>query len=158
MHALVGVVRRGLELTTPTDHTPSVNSDHTSVPYSNGGKSERAKETRGGGGRGGRRERGDKAWNEEGGREGVKEDGGGGGDEGGGGVRRERDEEGSGEGGDEGRELRRSASVHALNILRSLFRDSRLGEHVVAFIPDGVILAVHGFSDSFWPVSRGGDI
>ena len=46
-----------------------------------------------------------------------------------------------------------TASVHALNILRALYRDSRLGDHIVPFIPEGVEIAVHGFSASLWPVS-----
>lgn len=46
-----------------------------------------------------------------------------------------------------------SAAVHALNILRALYRDSRLGEQIVPFIPEGVEIAVHGFSASLWPVS-----
>ena len=46
-----------------------------------------------------------------------------------------------------------SAAVHALNILRALYHDSRLGEHIVPFIPEGVEIAVHGFSASLWPVS-----
>lgn len=46
-----------------------------------------------------------------------------------------------------------SAPVHALNILRALYRDSRLGEHVIPFIPEGVEIAIHGFSASLWPVS-----
>lgn len=45
-----------------------------------------------------------------------------------------------------------SASVHALNILRALYRDSRLGEHVIPFIPEGVEIAIHGFSASSWLV------
>ena len=47
-----------------------------------------------------------------------------------------------------------SASVHALNILRALYRDSRLGEHIIPFIPEGVEIAVHGFSASLWPVCQ----
>lgn len=46
-----------------------------------------------------------------------------------------------------------TAAVHALNILRALYRDSRLGEHIVRFIPEGVEIAVCGFSASLWPVS-----
>jgi hypothetical protein len=46
-----------------------------------------------------------------------------------------------------------SAPVHALNILRALYRDSRLGEHVIPFIPEGVEIAIHGFSAPLWPVS-----
>ena len=45
------------------------------------------------------------------------------------------------------------AAVHALNILRALFRDSKLGEHVVAFIPKGVKIAIAGFGAALWPVS-----
>ena len=44
------------------------------------------------------------------------------------------------------------ACVHALNILRALYRDSRLGEHIVPFISDGVMIAIEGFSAKFWPV------
>lgn len=47
-----------------------------------------------------------------------------------------------------------SASVHALNILRALYRDSRLGEQVLPFIPEGVMIAIQGFSATFWPVSQ----
>ena len=46
------------------------------------------------------------------------------------------------------------AAVHALNILRALYRDSRLGEHIVPFIPEGVMIAIEGFSAPLWPVSR----
>ena len=46
-----------------------------------------------------------------------------------------------------------SVSVHALNILRALYRDSRLGEYIIPFIPKGVEIAVHGFSAALWPVS-----
>jgi cell envelope opacity-associated protein A len=45
------------------------------------------------------------------------------------------------------------AAVHALNILRALYRDSRLGEHIVPFIPEGVMIAIEGFSAPLWPVS-----
>lgn len=45
-----------------------------------------------------------------------------------------------------------TAAVHALNILRALYRDSRLGEHVVAFIPEGVKVAITGFAANLWPV------
>ena len=45
------------------------------------------------------------------------------------------------------------AAVHALNILRALYRDSRLGEHIVPFIPQGVMIAIEGFSAPLWPVS-----
>lgn len=45
------------------------------------------------------------------------------------------------------------AAVHALNILRALYRDSRLGDHVVSFIPMGIKVAIAGFAASLWPVS-----
>jgi hypothetical protein len=45
------------------------------------------------------------------------------------------------------------AAVHALNILRALFRDSRLAEYVVTFVPEAVEVAIAGFSASIWPVS-----
>ncbi len=45
------------------------------------------------------------------------------------------------------------AAVHALNILRSLYRESKLGDLVVPFIPEGVMTAIDGFSASLWPVS-----
>lgn len=45
------------------------------------------------------------------------------------------------------------AAVHALNILRALYRDARLGEHIVPFIPEGVMIAIEGFSAPLWPVS-----
>lgn len=45
------------------------------------------------------------------------------------------------------------AAVHALNILRALYRDSRLGDHVVPFIPEGVRVAITGFCAKEWPVS-----
>eukprot|EP00118_Oscarella_pearsei_P004268 m.17973 g.17973 ORF g.17973 m.17973 type:complete len:1862 (+) comp27575_c0_seq3:14-5599(+) len=42
--------------------------------------------------------------------------------------------------------------VHALNILRDLYKDSRLGEHVVSFIARGISTAVQGFSSNSWAV------
>ena len=45
------------------------------------------------------------------------------------------------------------AALHALNILRALYRDSRLGEQVAAFIPRGVEVAIAGFAANHWPVS-----
>ena len=44
------------------------------------------------------------------------------------------------------------AAVHALNILRALYSDSKLGEHVVHFIPEGVVIAITGFGAILWPV------
>lgn len=44
------------------------------------------------------------------------------------------------------------AAVHALNILRALYRDSKLGDFIVPFIPEGVMIAIEGFSASLWPV------
>ena len=45
------------------------------------------------------------------------------------------------------------AAVHALNILRTLFRDSKLGEHVESFITEAVKIAIAGFGAALWPVS-----
>lgn len=46
-----------------------------------------------------------------------------------------------------------SAQVHALNILRALFRDTRQGENVMPFVADGVQAAVLGFTSPVWAVS-----
>ncbi|XP_068597624.1 thyroid adenoma-associated protein [Brachionichthys hirsutus] len=42
--------------------------------------------------------------------------------------------------------------VHALNILRALYRDTRLGENVVPFVSDGMRAAVLGFTAPVWAV------
>ena len=49
------------------------------------------------------------------------------------------------------------AALHALNILRALYRDSRLGEQVASFVPRGVEVAIAGFSANHWPVRLHGD-
>lgn len=43
--------------------------------------------------------------------------------------------------------------VHALNILRALYRDTRLGENIIPFIADGLQAAVLGFTSPVWAVS-----
>ena len=43
--------------------------------------------------------------------------------------------------------------VHARNILRALFRDTRLGEHVFPFVAEGVAIALQGFLSDSWAVS-----
>jgi hypothetical protein len=45
------------------------------------------------------------------------------------------------------------ARIHALNILRSLFRHSLLGESVSPYVAQGVIVAVRGFKGKTWAVS-----
>jgi hypothetical protein len=45
------------------------------------------------------------------------------------------------------------ARVHALNILRSLFRHSLLGESVTPYVAQGVIVAIQGFKGKTWAVS-----
>ncbi|XP_075781546.1 tRNA (32-2'-O)-methyltransferase regulator THADA isoform X2 [Pelodiscus sinensis] len=42
--------------------------------------------------------------------------------------------------------------VHALNILRALFRDTRFGENIMPFIADGIQAAILGFTSPVWAV------
>ncbi|GAA6110446.1 thyroid adenoma-associated protein isoform X1 [Tachysurus ichikawai] len=42
--------------------------------------------------------------------------------------------------------------VHALNILRALYRDTRLGENIVPFVAEGLQAAVLGFTSPVWAV------
>ena len=42
------------------------------------------------------------------------------------------------------------ARVHSLNILRALYRDSRLGDAVTSFLEGGVIVAITGFKAANW--------
>lgn len=46
--------------------------------------------------------------------------------------------------------------VHSLNILRALFRDTRLGEDVVPYIADGLKAAILGFKSQVWAVNFSG--
>ncbi|XP_053918208.1 thyroid adenoma-associated protein [Cuculus canorus] len=42
--------------------------------------------------------------------------------------------------------------VHALNILRALFRDTRLGENIMPYVADGIQVAILGFMSPVWAV------
>lgn len=44
--------------------------------------------------------------------------------------------------------------VHALNILRALFRDTRLGENIMPYVADGIQAAILGFTSPIWAVSN----
>ncbi|KAL8624379.1 hypothetical protein ACOMHN_012779 [Nucella lapillus] len=44
------------------------------------------------------------------------------------------------------------AQVHALNVLRALFKDSRLGEDVAIYISDGLKASILGFKSQYWEV------
>uniref|UniRef100_A0AAY4DDJ9 tRNA (32-2'-O)-methyltransferase regulator THADA n=1 Tax=Denticeps clupeoides TaxID=299321 RepID=A0AAY4DDJ9_9TELE len=43
-------------------------------------------------------------------------------------------------------------AVHALNILRALYRDTRLGENIIPFVAEGLQAAVLGFTSPIWAV------
>ncbi|KAL9548457.1 hypothetical protein MBANPS3_005670 [Mucor bainieri] len=42
--------------------------------------------------------------------------------------------------------------VHAYNIMRTIFMDSKLGTHVLAYASDGFSLAINGFSSHSWAI------
>ena len=44
--------------------------------------------------------------------------------------------------------------VHACNILRALYRETKLGEDVFPFVSDGIVVAVTGFYSDSWAVSK----
>ncbi|KAL8185314.1 UNVERIFIED_CONTAM: hypothetical protein K2H54_045718 [Gekko kuhli] len=45
-----------------------------------------------------------------------------------------------------------TSEVHALNILRALFKDTRLGENIIPYVADGMQAAILGFTSSLWAV------
>lgn len=45
------------------------------------------------------------------------------------------------------------SQVHACNVLRALYRDTKLGEAVFPFVSEGVIVAIDGFLSESWAVS-----
>ena len=46
-----------------------------------------------------------------------------------------------------------ASQVHACNILRALYRETKLGEDVFPFVSNGVVVAVKGFHSNNWAVS-----
>ncbi|XP_069117931.1 tRNA (32-2'-O)-methyltransferase regulator THADA-like isoform X2 [Argopecten irradians] len=51
-----------------------------------------------------------------------------------------------------GQESVSNPQVHALNTLRSLYRDTRLADDVAPFVADGLRAAILGFQNPFWAV------
>ena len=43
--------------------------------------------------------------------------------------------------------------VHSLNVMRALFRDSRLSEDVYPYIAQAMMAALNGYASNFWAVS-----
>ena len=43
--------------------------------------------------------------------------------------------------------------VHALNVLRALYRDTRLGDDVFPYVAGGLRAAILGYGSQLWPVS-----
>ena len=43
--------------------------------------------------------------------------------------------------------------MHAINIMCALFREAKLGPHILPFVADALILAIQGFAHSVWAVS-----
>lgn len=44
------------------------------------------------------------------------------------------------------------ARVHALNILKTLFKNAQLGEEVLIYVETAIIIAMDGIKSSYWPV------
>ena len=45
------------------------------------------------------------------------------------------------------------AAVHALNVLRALVKDTKLGESILPFLSEVYMLAVEGYASEHWAVS-----
>ncbi|XP_065176717.1 tRNA (32-2'-O)-methyltransferase regulator THADA-like isoform X1 [Sycon ciliatum] len=44
------------------------------------------------------------------------------------------------------------SQVHAINIMCALFREAKLGPHILPFVADALILAIQGFAHSVWAI------
>lgn len=54
--------------------------------------------------------------------------------------------------------LASKGSIHALNILRTLYRESRLNRVIGPYVARGLMLAIGGFEANDWPVRNRPDV